>query len=262
MASVPNRFDHRWQRFFASCCVIFAVLTGAGLEGFWPQPPSFDLSARQTAHYYVAHRGGMLVGITLITVGMAFLLAWTVQYGLMLWRLPGGSPAVAAVALACLVASPILLSFDLVLFAVAAFRAASTSPDVTRALSDVAWIGSELIWPMLGAGMALGGVLILRTRREPGAFPGWLGWLGLVVAAVEPFQIPIIFVKTGPFAADGIFAWYFTVGSWGVWALASGAVMWRSLGPVAPPRGVQAGREEPRATLITSDLAATKGTLR
>jgi hypothetical protein len=34
MASASDRFDHRWQRFFASCCVIFAVLTGAGVEGW------------------------------------------------------------------------------------------------------------------------------------------------------------------------------------------------------------------------------------
>jgi hypothetical protein len=115
----PERFDRRWQRFFASCGLIFAALTGAGLEGFWPQPPSFNLSARQTADYYVAHKTGFLIGITLITIGMAFLLAWTVQYGLMLWRLKGGSTSIAAVAIASLVASPILLSFDLAIFSVA-----------------------------------------------------------------------------------------------------------------------------------------------
>jgi hypothetical protein len=182
-----------------------------------------------------------------------------VQYGLMLWRQPGGSPALAAVTLACLVASPILLSFDLVLFAVATFRAASTNPDVTRALSDIAWIGSELIWPMLGGGMALAGVLIRRTSRHGGDFPAWLGWLTLLVAAIEPFQIPIIFVKTGPFAANGLFAWYCTVGSWGIWALATGLVMWRSLGPAARQGAVVPGRDGPRATLRVSDLTATKG---
>jgi hypothetical protein len=100
---------------------------------------------------------------------------------------------------------------------------------VTRALSDIAWIGSELIWPMLAAGMALAGILILRTYRHPGAFPAWLGRLSLAVAAVELFQIPIIFIKTGPFAADGAFAWYSTTGTWGVWALATGTAMWRLL---------------------------------
>jgi hypothetical protein len=231
---MPGAFDHRWQRFFASCGFIFAVLTGAGLEGFWAQPPSFGLSARATAHYYVLPPHGFLIGITLITVGMAFLLAWTVQYGLTLWRLDaasedGGSRVVVLVAVVSLIASPILLSFDLAIFAVAAFRPGSTSPDVTRALSDIAWIASELIWPMLGAGMLLGGVIMLRTRHQPGGFPAWLGYYSLVAAAIEPLQIPIIFVKTGAFSASGAFAWYTTVFSWGIWALAIGAVMLRNL---------------------------------
>jgi hypothetical protein len=230
---MSSRFDHQWQRFFVSCGFIFAVVVGVGLEGFEPQPPSFGISARETAHYYAVHQTGFRIGITLITIGMAFLLAWTVQYGLMLWRLKDGSTAVAAVAMASLIASPILLSFDLAIFSIAAFRPTVTSPDVTRALSDVAWIGSELIWPMLAVGMALGGVLILRTQGQPGAFPAYLGWFSLFDAAVELFQIPIIFVKTGPFAADGVFPWYATVGTWGVWAVSLSVAMWRILGRTA-----------------------------
>lgn len=232
-------FDRRWQRFFAGCGFIFAGLTGVGLEGFWPQPPSFDLSAQQTAHYYAVHQDRFLVGITLITIGMAFLLAWTVQYGLMLWRLPGGSPAVAAVAIACLVSTPVLLAFDLAIFSVAAYRPTDTSPDVTRALSDVAWIGSELIWPMLAMGMALSGALLLRTRGGLGAFPAYLGWFSLFDAVVELGQIPIIFVKSGPFAADGLFAWYATITTWGLWALCVSVAMWRILGAARPARVVE-----------------------
>lgn len=235
-ARIPTSLDvdRRWQRFFASCGFIFAVIVAAGLEGFWPQPPRFDLSASQTAQYYVMHQTGFWIGNTMISIGMAFLLAWTVQLGLMLWRLEGGSHAMAAVALVSLVASPILLSFDLAIFSVAAFRPAETSPDVTRALSDIAWIGSELIWPMLAAGMALAGILILKTQGSTGAFPRYLGWFSLFDAMVEMFQIPIIFVKSGPFAADGLFAWYATVSTWGVWAIGLSFAMYRILGQDTP----------------------------
>jgi hypothetical protein len=231
---MSSKFDQQGQRFFAFCGFVFAVTVGVGLEGFLPQPPSFNLSAQETAHYYAVHQTGFQIGITLITIGMAFLLAWTVQYGLMLWRLKGGSTAVAAVTIASLLASPILLSFDLAIFGIAAFRPTHTSPDVTRALSDIAWIGSELIWPMLAAGMALGGVLILKTQRQPGAFPAYLGWYSLLAAAVELFQIPIIFVKSGPFAADGLFPWYGTIVTWGIWAIGLSAAMWRVLGQTVP----------------------------
>src|SRR6516165_7116518 len=160
---MSERQDFLWQRFFAACSLLFVVFTFAGLEVFWPQPPSFALSADQTAAYYVEYQKGFFVGIVLCSIGMAFLLAWTVQFCLMLWRLEGRSHAVTAVTVASLAASPILLSFDLAIFGVAAFRPGETSPDVTRAMSDVAWLGSQHIWPMLALGMALAGVLIIKT---------------------------------------------------------------------------------------------------
>jgi len=246
-----SRFDYQSQRVFAGSGLIFAVLTAAGLEGFWAQPPSMGLSAAATARYYAVHRTGFLIGITLITIGMAFLLAWTVQYGATLWRLDraspdGGSRVVVAVAVVSLLASPILLSFDLAIFGIAAFRPTSTSPDVTRALSDIAWISSELIWPMLAAGMALGGVLMLRTRNQVGGFPAWLGYYSLLAAAIEFLQIPIIFVKTGPFSANGPFAWYSTTGSWGIWAVCLSAAMLRILATQQPePQSSAAPQTQP-----------------
>ena len=42
---MSSRFDYQWQRAFAASGFVFAVITGAGLEGFWPQPPSFAMSA-------------------------------------------------------------------------------------------------------------------------------------------------------------------------------------------------------------------------
>jgi len=223
------RSDYRWQRFFAACAFLFAAFTFVGLEIFWPQPPSFALTAQQTADFYVAHETGFRIGITLCTIGMAFLVAWTVQFGLMLWRLEGGSHAVSAVTIASLVASPVLLSFDLAIFGVAAFRPADTSPDVTRALSDVAWLSSQLIWPMLALGMALSGLLIIKTQGRPGSLPSWLGYFGLVCAVAELGQAGIIFVKSGPFAGDGLFSWYAATFTWGPWILAAGWVMYRVL---------------------------------
>jgi len=142
----------------------------------------------------------------------------------MLWRLEGGSRAVTAVTLA-----------SLALFGVAAFRPSETSSDVTRALSDVAWLGSQHIWPMLALGMALAGVLIIKTHGRSGSLPAWLGYFSLVVAACELGQLPIFFVKTGPFSGNGVGAWlprHIHVGS-----MDSG----RRLGYVSRPRTAASG---------------------
>jgi hypothetical protein len=139
----------------------------------------------------------MLIGVTLSSLGMPFLIAWTIQLGAMLRRLEGGSGLVAIVATVGTISIPILLVYDVVVWAIAAYRPQDTTPDVTRAFSDLGWISSMLIWPPLAAGMALTGVIIMKTRRKPGAFPVWLGWFSYIVAIAELGQAPIIFYKTG-----------------------------------------------------------------
>ncbi|CQD18010.1 hypothetical protein BN1232_04085 [Mycobacterium lentiflavum] len=227
---MSERDDFLWQRFFAACSLFFVIFTFVGLEVCWPQPPSFGLSAGQTAAYYVEHRTGFLIGVVMCSIGMAFLLAWTVQFCLMLWRLDAGARAITAVTVASLAASPILLSFDLAIFGVVAYRPSETNPDVTRALSDVAWLGSQHIWPMLTVGMALAGVLIIKTQGLSGSLPRWLGYFSLVVALCEFGQLPIFFFKTGPFSGNGAGAWYLATFTWGPWILAAGWAMYRVLG--------------------------------
>jgi hypothetical protein len=210
-------WDYRWQQMFALSGLVGVVLCLLAWEVCWPQPPDFAMSGAQTAHYYASHQLGMLIGITLSAIGMPFLIAWTIQLGAMLRRLEGGSGLVAIIATVGTVSIPILLAFDVAVWAVAAYRPETTSPDVTRAMSDLGWISSMLIWPPLCAGMALTGVIIFRTRQKVGAFPAWAGWLSYLAAVVEPGQAVIIFNKTGPFAPNGALSWYAAVFTWGPW---------------------------------------------
>lgn len=97
-------------------------------------------------------------------------------------------------------------------------------------MSDVAWLGSQHIWPMLAAGMALAGVLIIRTQGRSESLPAWLGYFSLVVALCEFGQLPIFFFKSGPFSGNGVGAWYLATFTWGPWILAAGWAMYRVLG--------------------------------
>jgi hypothetical protein len=220
--------DLKWQRLFAVSGLIFALFCGAGLEIFGPQPPKFSASAAGTARFYVEHRDGVLWLTTSCGISMAFLLAWSIQLGIMLWRRPNLSRPAVLVGIVSLCASPILLSFDLTFFGVAAYRPGAVSPDVTQMLSDVAWIGSMLIWPQLGAAMAIVGMLMLRDGAKP-LFPKWLGWFSIFCAVVEPFQLGIVFAKDGAFGPRGWTTWYAAVATWGVWILATSVVMCRHL---------------------------------
>ena len=227
--AVSSGFDYRWQQVFSISGLVGVVLCLVAWEVFMPQPPDFTMTGPQTAQFYASHQTGMLIGVTLSSLGMPFLIAWTIQLGAMLRRLEGGSGLVAIVATVGTISIPILLVYDVVVWAIAAYRPQDTTADVTRAFSDLGWISSMLIWPPLATGMALTGVIIMKTRRQAGAFPEWLGWFSYIVAIAELGQAPIIFYKSGPFAPDGAGSWYLAVFTWGPWIIALSIQMSRML---------------------------------
>src|ERR1700758_2901714 len=104
---------------------------------------------------------------------------------------------------------------------------------------------------MLALGMALSGILIIRTRGRSGSFPAWLGYFSLVVAVCELGQFSIFFVKTGPFSGDGAGAWYLATFTWarGFWPPAGQRITcWdgskRSVSQTRPGRGLVVANQQ------------------
>jgi len=154
--------------------------------------------------------------MTLCSISMAFLLAWTIQLGMMLWRLDTGTRVATIVAIVSLCSTPMLLALDICFFTIAAYRP-DISPEIIRAFSDTAWIGSMLVWPPLMLGMLIVGIIILKTQGWADSFPIWGAWVSFIAATAEPFQAGIVFTKTGVLAPNGLMTWYWAVFTWGPW---------------------------------------------
>ena len=218
-------WDYKWQRFFAWSGIFFLVTMGLGLEVFMPQPPAFDISAAETAQYYIDHQMRILIGMTFCYIGCLFELFWGLQLCSMLSRLDRGTRILSTVTAVCLASTPILLFLDIPLFMIAAYRPEEISPEITRALSDLAWVASMLIWPPLMAGMIFVGIIILKTQGHPYSFPKWTGWASIFAGGMEPHQAGIVFTKTGLFAPNGLMSWYGAIFTWGPWITLMGIAM-------------------------------------
>ena len=195
-----------------ACSFLFVAFTFTGLEIFWPQPPSFALSAEQTAAYYVEHRTGFLVGVVMCSIGMAFLLAWTVQVCLMLWRLEGGSRAVTAVTVANALPAPSCCPSTWPYSELShSGRAeqARTSPARSAMWHGLAHNTSGPCWPP----MALAGILIVKTQGRSGSLP--LAWLlqprgrSVRIRATSHFLL-----QDRPISGNGVGAWYLATFTW------------------------------------------------
>jgi len=145
----------------------------------------------------------------------------------------------ADVQLICgVIAVVILLLFELLL-ATIAFRP-DMSPQVLRALNDLAW--TTLLWPFSPFSLeyAAIGVAVLTDRREHPLHPRWVGLVSLLVAALFALGGPTLWAMHGAFSWDGLLTLWVVLGSFGLWVSVMCWSMIRAIalqGKAFPPQG-------------------------
>jgi hypothetical protein len=200
--------------------IAFLAILGMGLlvfAGFVP-PPQPTSTGEQIAAMYKAHANGIRFGMVLIIIASGFYLPWTVTLSALIRRMEGESTFLSQCQLLGGVFASLTFFLPAVLFGAAAFRP-ERNPELTLLLNDVGWILFIVapIPPFVVQYMPLG-IAILRNRTEPAQLPRWFGFLTLwfVLSFLPP--LAGFFVKTGPFAWNGLFTFWIPVVGFGFWA--------------------------------------------
>jgi hypothetical protein len=87
-----------------------------------------------------------------------------------------------------------------VTYALADRMAELSPPDTSRAFYALVIQASDLTFFPVVAFTGASALVILRTK----ALPGWLGWLGIVVAVLSLSRGTAFFVESGPFSSAGV----------------------------------------------------------
>lgn len=231
MPSSAVRLDHRWQRFFAISGVPFFIVGCVGWLVLGPGPPSFNISGAQTAAFFLQHGvTRYLIGLTIFEIAFLLNLFWTVQLGVMLWRLEGGSRIITLVAILSALTVPIIMLLDTAFWAAAVYRAGSIDPQIVQALNDAAWFGAIFFWPVMLTFWPLTGYLIRRSQGQPGALPKWSGTMSYILAPTQVLWLGGVFTKSGPFAMNGLLGYWIPLAAWGSYCVVLSVSMYRALG--------------------------------
>ena len=198
-----------------TACLVLALWP---LAGFFP-PPSPTDSAQFYAAHYAGHLGGIRVAAMLLACSGSLYGALFAGVAAQVRRMEGG--ASGALTYMLLVSSAIAgatLFLSGLFFGLAAFRP-EQSLDMLRMLTDLAWF--ELVMPGLPATLQAFaiGLAVLGNTSATAAFPRWFGYLNLWFGVLFfPGMLVMIF-KTGPFAWDGLFAFWFPAVLFCAWIL-------------------------------------------
>ncbi len=201
--------------------------------GFWPVagfvPPHLpSWGAGEISAVYRGNTGGILAGMLIIMFGVALLAACFAAFAVQVKRI---APAPSPYAMATMISSSlVLISFFVcpVFMAAAAFRP-ERSAEVTLLMNDLAWIA--LVTPAAPAIVqaVMIGCAIFAEPDEARTIPRWAGYFCFWCAVLFiPGALACIF-KTGPFAWNGLLAFWLAAWLFGGWIVVMTLVFARAV---------------------------------
>ena len=203
----------------ALCGILCPLIFFGGLwpaAGFFPPPPPLE-GAADIAAYYQAHTNGIRLGALLIMISAAFYIPFTAAIGAQMRRIEHPlTPVLTYTQLGAGFCSAWLFLLPGLVWTAAAFRP-ERPPDITQAFNDFAWIVTVMPFMLaVTQNLALGFTIISDKQPEP-IFPRWVGFFNLWVALLFLPGGLLTFFKAGPFAWNGILAFWVPACVFGPW---------------------------------------------
>lgn len=178
-------------------------------------PPSPILTAADVAALFAANSVGIRIGSTLMMVSVGTYMAFTAAISTTIRRINGDKTDTLAFA-QLLAGSAALFPFliSAVIWTTAAFRP-DRDPQTMLLLNDLAWL--FLAMPPAGViQQVLIAIAIFGDRSPRPVLPRWFGYFNIWAALLFFGGALVAYFKTGPFAWDGILAFYLPATVFGI----------------------------------------------
>ena len=202
--------NRRSQIICALCGPAFAIVFTTGwwfIAGFVP-PHDPALGAEAIAAFYQQDTLAIRFGILTAMVSSALVIPFGAVIATQMRRIEGdGAPILSTVQLMAATVTSVILLITTVLWTAAAFRP-ERAPEVILAYNDFAWILLLMTFsPFLVQFTAIGFAVLSDTRDRP-LFPRWAGYYNFWLALLAVPGGLIVFFKSGPFAWNGLLAFW------------------------------------------------------
>jgi hypothetical protein len=209
--------------------IIGIVFFGVGfwaLMGFVP-PPSPGAQASSVASVYLGDAMGIRLGAVFTLLGATLIIPLFAAVSAAILRMSTRSYTLAFTQLACGVIALALPLIVIVIYATLAFRPERAAEDMYL-LHDFAWLMLVAVAPPPALQALTIGWAVLTDKSDPAVFPRWVGFFCIWVGILLIPGMFAIFFKTGPFAWDGILAFWLPFALFFGWL---GVLAWKIIAP-------------------------------
>lgn len=204
--------------------VMIFVITFGILGHNLPGPISPESTAAEMGTYYLQNLSDLRLGWVVSLVFISLYLPWSAQISEHMRHIEKHSRLLTYLQLICGALTVFVVSWGMLCWAVACFRP-DRDPAITQTLHDIGWLSLELQWCITTVQMVAMALAGLADKRETPLFPRWACflsiWCGLSFA---PASLSL-YLKTGPFAWNGMLSFYIPYLAWLVWVFVASYFM-------------------------------------
>jgi hypothetical protein len=188
--------------------VISLIVSQGFLMRFIP-PPSPALAAEELAQIFIDRKIPIRIGTLIQCICYAFWGTWAISIVACIRRMERGIPIISYAAIANAGGAYVFFLLMPITWAMMAFRPEEMDPAFLQIMNDWVWFIFILSWPPFAIFMIFIAVAIFRDHNVPTIYPRWVAFFNLWTAVLISPAALIEFVKTGPFAYDGLISFWF-----------------------------------------------------
>lgn len=196
---------------WSAAVVILGLLVAQGfLMQFLPAPDP-ELSAEELKQVFIDRRLEIQIGAVVQIIAWSFWATWGMVITVFMRRMERGYPFLSYASIALVGGGYVFFVLIPMTWAVCAYRAATMDPQILQFANDWVWFDWLFTWPPFAIWFFVIAWAIFKDHNVPTIFPRWVGyfnvWCGFLI-----FPAALIaFWKDGPFAYDGVLAFWFPV---------------------------------------------------
>ena len=182
----------------------------------WLPVPSPSLTQAQVAAMYLENATAIRIGMVQFMICTMFMCPLIGVISLQLRRIEKVNPLWTYTQISAGTILALMVIIPAVLFLANAYRP-DKPPELTYMMNDVCWMFAIMPWPPGFMQCFAIGMAILDDKSAKPIFPRWLAYLNFWVALSFLPGTFIPFVKSGPFAWNGLLSFWLGATTFGIW---------------------------------------------
>lgn len=206
--------------------VLFSVAMFVAVPLIPPMPPT--MAGPEVAQFFKEHSIGLRVASALMMYGCAFGWVWSACVALWTSRMEGSMPVLSVAQIPCGVFSFGGTYFTCIAWVSASFRP-NHSEEVVHLMSDQGWLWIVMMGSCAVIQMIFIGLAVLGDKSAEPIFPRWVGYFNIWVGVMQTPGVMVAFFHTGPFAWNGVFAFWMPFIAFSIWVFVNTWALLRAI---------------------------------